>query len=95
VKWTLTGTGTQVSGSGTSTDNTNGQTAAYGIRGTWVLPALTVRLVGAPGDTDADSVWFAGTADLGGYVGTLIHGDLNGHSPTMYGQLQPRARGTP
>jgi hypothetical protein len=50
---------------------------------------------GAPGDTDADSVWFAGTADLGGYVGTLFDGDMNGHSPTMYGQLQLRARGTP
>ena len=25
----------------------NGQTSAYAIRGTWVLPALTVRLVGA------------------------------------------------
>jgi hypothetical protein len=66
----------------------NGQTSAYAIRGTWVLPALTVRLVGAPGDTDADSVWFAGTADLGDYVGTLIHGDLNG-------RLELRARAMP
>jgi hypothetical protein len=54
-----------------------------------------VRLVGAPGDTDADSVWFAGTADLGGYFGTLIHGEVNGHSSTKYGQLELRARATP
>ena len=51
------GTGTQVSGSGTFTDNTNGQTSAY--------------------------------------VGTLIHGELNGHSSTMNGQLELRARATP
>ena len=60
---------------------------AYLVRGRWQGLNLSVRLVGAPGDSDADSVWYTGRQAFKDYVGVYYDGQVRGNSTTMFGPL--------
>ena len=86
--WTIQQSGQAVSGTGTFLA-TGGTTAVtYSLRGTFANGVLEVRLVGAPGDTDADSVWFSGRAATELYGGAAFSGSLYGSEPALFGQLE-------
>lgn len=85
LSWTLrastdavTGAGSFVGGSGS---------VVYRLRGRYVGNVLTVRLVGAPGDTDQDSVWFSGRAISELYAGAGVAGTLRGPTAVLFGPL--------
>lgn len=87
LQWTISQDGVVVTGTGTflATGSTN--VAPYTLRGTFAGGELELRLVGAPGDSDADSVWFNGVAARELYSGAAFSGMLNGSSVTLYGSL--------
>ena len=85
--WTLAQSGTAVTGTGTFLATGTTTTVSYTLRGTFVDGELELRLVGAPGDTDADSVWFGGRAVTELYTGAAFSGTLNGPTATLAGPL--------
>lgn len=48
---------------------------------------LEVRLAGAPGDTNADSVWFSGRSVNDLYSGAAFSGSLYGPNAQLFGTL--------
>lgn len=94
VSWTLQQDSTQVTGTGTFT-RPNGTTAPFTVRGTMRYDVLNVRLVGAPGDTNADSVSYSGTFNPDLYGGIVFDGPLTGPAPSLVGELTMYLRGTP
>jgi hypothetical protein len=87
LSWQLVQDGDQITGTGTFTAATDSATSGYTIRGTWLFPNLRLRLVGAPGDSDADSVWYEGTQTYKAYVGIVYDGTVHGSSSLVYGPL--------
>ena len=87
VGWAVRQTGDQVVGSGTFLKSGDSTVATYTVRGRWQGQNLSVRLVGAPGDSDADSVWYTGRQAFKDYVGLFYDGTIQGNSKTMYGPL--------
>jgi hypothetical protein len=57
--------------------------------------SLHIRLVGAPGDSDADSVTYRGRFDTELYAGTVFAGELRGPSTALTGPLTIYRRGLP
>jgi hypothetical protein len=88
LTWTLHESGQTVSGTGEFLSSGSQAAASYTLRGTFVSGLLAVRLVGAPGDTNADSVWFTGRADPDLYQGEWFNGQLYGSNPALFGQLE-------
>ena len=95
VTWTLLQAGNTVSGSGSFTASADTAHSSYAIRGTTLDDNLNLRLVGAPGDTNADSVTYSGVFDTRLLAGGSFHGVLGGHSPVLFGQLIINLRSPP
>jgi hypothetical protein len=87
VTWTVRQVGDQVDGTGTFTRASDSSVAVFTVRGRWQGLALSARLVGAPGDSDADSVWFAGSQAFTEYVGVYYEGTIRGNSTVLYGPI--------
>jgi hypothetical protein len=87
LSWQLEQDGDRISGVGSFTDAADSATASYTIRGTWRFPNLRLRLVGAPGDSDADSVWYDAAQTYTAYVGIVYDGTVRGSSALLYGPL--------
>jgi hypothetical protein len=89
LQWTLlqsTPNG-PVTGEGTFLATATSTVVSYTIRGTYAGDALELRLVGAPGDTDADSVWFSGRGATELYAGAAFTGSLYGPNAALFGSL--------
>ena len=86
--WTIRESGDTVLGTGTFLASGSTTPASYTLRGTFVSGVLEVRLVGAPGDANADSVWFSGRAATDLYAGATFAGSLYGSNPALFGQLE-------
>ena len=87
LQWTITQSGQVVTGSGTFLMTGSTTVAPYTLRGTFAGGVLELRLVGAPGDTNADSVWFSGQAVGDLYTGAAFSGILYGPTAALFGPL--------
>jgi hypothetical protein len=85
--WTIQQSGSAVSGNGTFLASGSTTLDQYSLRGMFVGGVLELRLVGAPGDADADSVWFSGRAVPELYSGAAFSGSLYGPTAVLFGQL--------
>ena len=90
VTWTLAQTDTTVIGTGTFVlTGPDSMTATYTIRGVMRSDQLAVRLVGAPGDADADSVTYVAQYAAELYTATAFAGLVsNGNGSPLAGELQ-------
>jgi hypothetical protein len=97
LQWTMqqAGPGQPVSGTGTFLATGATTPVSYTLRGTYGNDVLVVRLVGAPGDSDADSVWFNGRAMEELYAGAEFTGTLNGPTASLFGPLSMGLSGAP
>jgi hypothetical protein len=87
LRWTISQAGQAVSGNGSFLATGTTATVQYALRGTFVSGLLSLRLVGALGDTDADSVWFSGRAVPDLYTGAAFSGALHGPTAALFGPL--------
>ena len=87
LQWTLAQDGQRITGSGSFTKATDSTKSTHAIRGTMSYDILSVRLVGAPGDSDADSVVFRGTYVDQLYSGGAFTGTVVGPSTLLFGEL--------
>ena len=94
VTWALRQDSTRVTGDGVFVSATDQSSTAYALRGAVTYDSLTVRLVGAPGDSDADSVSYRGAFDHELYHGIAVTGFISGPSTVLYGPLTLYLRGT-
>lgn len=85
LSWTLHDSSGTVSGTGSFVGSSG--SVAYRLRGRYAANVLTVRLAGAPGDADRDSVWFSGRTISELYAGAGISGALHGPTATLFGPL--------
>jgi hypothetical protein len=85
--WTIQQSGQAVSGSGSFLANGSNAPVQYQLRGTFTGGVLELRLLGAPGDSPADSVWFSGRSVPELYAGAGFSGSLNGSSAALFGPL--------
>lgn len=85
--WSIQQSGADVSGTGSFQATGSTTAAPYSLRGTFVNGELILRLVGAPGDADADSVWFDGRAASDLYAGAAFTGSLHGPTAALFGEL--------
>jgi hypothetical protein len=90
VSWTLTQADTTITGTGTYTPLASGVAGArYAVRGVFRYDLLTLRLVGSPGDADADSVVYSAAFDAELYTAIAFDGAVTGGSGSpLAGQLQ-------
>ena len=95
VTWTVNQDSARVTGGGVFVSSADQSSAAYTLRGSVTYDSLAVRLVGAPGDSDVDSVSFRGSFDHELYHGNTITGFITGPSSVLFGPLTMYLRGTP
>jgi hypothetical protein len=88
LNWNISQAGQgPVTGTGTFLATGAQNAVSYTLRGTYTDDVLTLRLVGAPGDTDADSVWFSGRSVNELYTGAAFSGSLFGPTAALFGAL--------
>lgn len=88
VTWQLVDRGHDVTGTGQLRSGTRATAVTYAVRGVIAGDQLTLRLVGAPGDDDADSVVYSGRRQSQYYVGLVFEGLLGGgRSSPLRGEL--------
>ncbi len=90
VMWTLGQADTVITGTGTFTPpGADSATTTYVIRGIMRYDQLTVRLVGAPGDTVSDSLVFRASFDAELYTAVVFDGTITGGTGSpLAGNLQ-------
>jgi hypothetical protein len=88
VTWQLAEHGHVVTGTGQLRSAASATAVTYAVRGVIAGDQLTLRLVGAPGDDDADSVVYSGRRQSQYYVGLVFEGLLSGgRSSPLHGEL--------
>jgi len=83
ITWTLQQNGTQITGTGTFGDSG----ATYALRGGVSYDSLNVRLVGAPGDSGTDSVYYNGRFNYELYAGLAVIGTITAPPGALNGPL--------
>lgn len=88
--WTLGQADTVITGTGTFTPpGADSATSTFGIRGIMRYDQLTVRLVGAPGDTSSDSLMYTASFDAELYTAVVFDGTISGGADSpLAGVLQ-------